>query len=277
SRLTRFRNLYKTSMVSDSVLDEARQQASERSIVLEEHLARLKDFPNQIAQQEASVEESKARLDRALLDLAQTEVRAPFDGRVIKTFVAPGDRALPGNPLLQVADYNGLEVRVSVPSNVGHTLRQRLHQGNPIEASGTVNGQEFDFVLDRLSGDVKAGQSGLDAFFKPVSDEPLDIGRVVNLEISLPVEENVIALPVQSIYENNRVYRVEDNRLVGLNVEQVGDYIDDKGNFKVLVRSPGIHEGDTLVTTQLPRAISGLLVDPIDSSKFDEALANERG
>ncbi|MFP6807422.1 MAG: hypothetical protein VB957_09595 [Pseudomonadales bacterium] len=125
----------------------------------------------------------------------------------------------------------------------------------------------------RLSGDVKSGQSGLDAFFTTASDESLDIGRVINLKIILPTEENVVALPVQSIYEGSRIYKVEGDRLQGITIQQVGDYVDENGQYQILVRSSDIKFGDKLITTQLPRAITGLLVDAIDASKFNEARA----
>ena len=117
---------------------------------------------------------------------------------------------------------------------------------------------------------------GLDAFFTADNGESLDIGRVVTLSITLPKERNVVVLPIQSIYDNNRIYRVEENRLVGVNIEQVGDYIDADGQYRILIRSAEISKGDVLVTTQLPRAITGLLVEPIDTSTFDQALAVKR-
>ncbi len=275
AKLKRHLDLYAKKMISDSILDEARQQASERSITLERHLADIKIFPNIIDQHEASVAEGRALADRAELDLAQTVIKAPFEGRVISTHVAPGDRVLPGTPVIQVADYDELEVRASIPATTGYDLRQKFSQGVAVNATGKLDGRSIDFYLVRLSGDVKSGQSGLDAFFKTPSNENLDIGRVVNLNITLPQEHNVVALPVQSLYENNRVYKVEDDRLKGINVQQVGDYIDPQGNYQVLIRSNGIVPGDRLITTQLPRAITGLLVDPIDAARFNEAFAAE--
>jgi len=277
AKLERHLDLYKTRVVSDSILDEARKQASERSIMLERHLADLKIFPNIIDQHEASVAEGKALADRAQLDVQQTEIVAPFTGRVIRTYVAPGDRVLPGTRVIQVADYDGLEVRAAIPAMIGYELRQKVNQGQIVKAVGELDGRKLAFELVRLSGDVKSGQSGLDAFFKTASDETLDIGRVINLSITLPPEQNVIALPIQSIYENNRVYRVTDNRLEGIQVKQVGDYIGEDGSYQILVRSPEIVLGDRLITTQLPRAITGLLVEPIDASQFKEALAVESG
>ena len=80
---------------------------------------------------------------------------------------------------------------------------------------------------------------------------------------------------MQSIYENNRVYRVEKDRLKAVQVEQIGDYVNEEGDYQILVRSTDISAGDKLITTQLPRAITGLLVDAIDASKFAEALASK--
>lgn len=276
AKLKRHKELYASRMISDAILDEVRQQASERAITLEKHLARIANFPSLIEQDEAMVAEAKSILEKAKLDLEQAEIRAPFAGRVIKTFVAPGDRILPGTPLVQVADYSELEVRASIPANTGYGLRQRIREGVKVTAVAMLDGQKIVFVLDRLSGDVKPGQSGLDVFFSCEDGVNLDIGRIVDLTITLPPENDVVALPIQSIYENDRIYKVENDRLVGMRVKQVGEYLDGEGNFKVLVRSPAIKEGDRLITTQLPRAITGLLVEPIDASKFDEALAADR-
>ena len=215
----------------------------------------------------------RSSLDQARLDLAQTKVLAPFSGRIIRTFVAPGDRVLPGVPLIQVADQDGVEVRTSVSATLGRMLRHQLKQGKTINATALIDAKQMRFTLTRISGDIKAGQSGLDAFFSPDFVESLDIGQVVSLSITLPEEQNVIVLPIQSIYENNRIYRVEENRLVGINIEEVGDYVEANGHYRLLVRSEKLAAGDLLVTTQLPRAITALLVEPIDTDPFVDVAA----
>jgi multidrug efflux pump subunit AcrA (membrane-fusion protein) len=275
AKLERHLDLYNNKMMSDAILDEVRKEVSERSITLERHFADLRIFPNQIEQHEASVAEGKAFVEQAELNLQQTSVLAPFAGRVIETYIAPGDRVVPGKTIIKVADYDGLEVRAAIPASVGYALRQKFQQGEKVSAKGELDGRSIEFALTRLSGNVKSGQSGLDAFFKTASDESLDIGRVINLNITLPSEPNVVALPVQSVYENNRINRVENNRLQGIEVKQIGDFVDENGSYQVLVRSTEIVQGDKLITTQLPRAITGLLVNPIDSSSFEEALASD--
>jgi len=271
SKLKRHQDLLHNGMISDALLDTVKEQASERAIRLQQHRARVADFPNIIAQQQAMVAEAKARLDKARMDVAQTSVTAPFNGRVIQTMVAPGDRTVPGTTIIQVANHDGLEVRTSIPGRIGQTLRSQLQAGLAVRASGFLDDQAISLYLDRLSGDVKPGQSGLDAFFRSESGQVLDIGRVVNLQVQMPAQPNVVALPIQSLYENNKVYRVEDDRLIGIDVEEVGDYVDAENRFRVLVRSAELQAGDRIITTQLPRAITGLLVQPLSSTELETA------
>jgi hypothetical protein len=87
----------------------------------------------------------------------------------------------------------------------------------------------------------------------------------------------VVALPVQSIYENDRIYAIRDvatndssqldgagqeYRLEAITIERVGEAQAEDGQHRILVRSPEISAGQKIITTQLPRAISGLLVKP---------------
>ena len=85
---------------------------------------------------------------------------------------------------------------------------------------------------------------------------------MVDLRIRLPEEENVVALPIASLYENDRVYAVEDLRLKAITVERVGELHTPEGEFRVLVRAPELAVGLPVITTQLPKAVSGLLVAP---------------
>lgn len=69
----------------------------------------------------------------------------------------------------------------------------------------------------------------------------------------------LLALPVQSIYENDRIYEVRENRRA-IAIERVGEYQTESGEYRILVRSHELNAGQKIITTQLPKAISGLLV-----------------
>ncbi len=263
SKLGRALDLNKQRMISDALLDEARQEASQSTIILQQHLSQVTDYPNKIAQQQASVDESAARLQRARLDLQQTQIRAPFTGRVISSDVSKGDRVLAGATLIEIADYSGLEIRASVPNQIAYMLNQAMRLTREVRASATVDGRKLEFILDRLSGDVKSGQSGIDVFFRNAGSESLDIGRVLSMTVDLPIQQDVLSMPVYALYENQTVYRIDEQRLQAVHYETVGDYMATDNELRVLIRSAEIKAGDQLLASQLPRAITGLLVEPI--------------
>lgn len=263
SKLGRSLDLNSKRMISDALLDEARTNASQVNITLQQHLSLVANYPNRIAQQQASVDESTARLERAKLDLQQTQIRAPFSGRVIQSSVSRGDRVLAGATLIEIADYSGLEIRASVPSEIAFRLNQVMLQAQDVHASATVDGSRMNFILDRLSGDVKSGQSGIDVFFKSSAGEALDIGRVLNLTVDMPIEQDVLSMPIYALYENQTVYRIDEERLQAVRYDIVGDYVTADNELRALIRSDEIYAGDVLLASQLPRAITGLLVEPI--------------
>jgi len=266
SKLDRAADLNSKNMVSDALFDEAREEASRATIILQQHLSAVADYPNKIAQQQASVDESAARLERAKLDFKQTEIRAPFSGRVISSGVSKGDRVIAGATLIQIADYSGLEIRASVPSDIAYLLNQAMHETSKVEANAEVDGRQLEFVLDRVSGDVKTGQSGIDVFFHSRAGEILDIGRVLSLTVNLPLEPDVLSMPVYALYENQTVYRIEEQRLQAIRYEKVGDFVTADNELRTLIRSPQIAAGDQLLASQLPRAITGLLVETVGSA-----------
>jgi HlyD family secretion protein len=84
----------------------------------------------------------------------------------------------------------------------------------------------------------------------------------VNLNLALPEVHGVVPVPVHALYDNNRVYLIRDNRLQAVAVERIGEHLDDQGNYRVLVRSLDLNAGDQLMISQLPAAMTGLLVTP---------------
>jgi len=264
AKLTRHRDLMSKRLISKALFDEVTAQANQASIEYRNHLQVLTNLPNQIAAHEASVARAEAMLAQARLDLDKTHIRAPFAGPVLAVHAAPGDHSNLSTPLVEMADAAGFEVRVQIPDAYTDQLQQ-LSNLSSISATAE-NGAEL--TLSRLANHVRAGQTGMDAFFTydaGLRDAPA-LGKVFNLAIVLPAQEGLIAVPVQSIYENSRVYAVVDNRLIGHDIERVGELETDELGYRILIRTNAIQAGDNIITTQLPRAITGLLVDVANDS-----------
>ena len=251
-------------MISDAQLDEARQQARQQAATLSEHRSRLADLPNLLARHEAELAEAQARLERAERDLAQSTLVAPFRGRVLEVSVARGDRALSGDVLLRMADYDSLRLRVSLPAELAGALHESLESGVEVTARPDDGGSKFR--LQRLAASVRDGQGGVDAFFGAEADPSLVIGALYGLRVELPPEEEVIAMPVHALYEGDRIYRVSDGRLESIPIRRIGEYAGSSGDYRILISAPDIRSGDKLLTTQLPEAVSGLRVEPVNAA-----------
>jgi hypothetical protein len=87
-------------------------------------------------------------------------------------------------------------------------------------------------------------------------------GRFVRLELRLPEREGLIALPYEALYGVDRVYVVdEQSRLRPVGVTRVGETRDAGGRARVLIQAPALPADAQVITTQLPNALDGLLVD----------------
>ena len=262
-KLARHQELLETRMISQSLLDEAVQQASARTIEYQDHRRQMADFPNRILEQNARVSKAESALEQAEINLEKATIKAPFDGPVLSVMASPGSHAIPGEALLTMAQTAGFEVRVALPNAYVERLRAYLINTQPVYGTISDSQTEFKMSLTRLSSNVKTGQSGVDAFFKidAVNLKYLpEIGRIVDVLIVLPAEKNVVALPLQSLYENDRIYEVLDDRLKAIVVTRVGEYKDQDGKHRILVRWENQQSGQEIISTQLPKPITGLLI-----------------
>jgi hypothetical protein len=119
--------------------------------------------------------------------------------------------------------------------------------------------------LSRLASEVDKGKSGVDALFEiedgKFAPEP---GRTLSLTLTLPAQDNIIAIPPLALYGTDRVYRVNDGKLEAVTVNRVGDTRATNNQPWVLVTSEQLSEGDKIITTQLPNAITGLPVKAME-------------
>ncbi|MFT7129943.1 MAG: multidrug efflux pump subunit AcrA (membrane-fusion protein) [Gammaproteobacteria bacterium] len=270
-KLRRHQELYEKRMISQAVLDEVVLQASERTIDYQNHKRQMADFPSKILEEQARIRQALARLEQAQLDLERAFIRAPFDGPIISVAASAGSRTMLGSPLLSMAQSSGFEIRAPVPNEYVDRFRDYLEINKAVRGFIFSGERRTHLKLTRLSNSVRPGQSGLDAFFsiEARSQQELpEIGRVVDLTIVMPVEEGVVGLPVQSLYENDRIYEVVDDRLKGISVKRVGEFQTEEGEYRVLVRWSNLTTGQNIITTQLPKAITGLLVSGVATEEL---------
>ena len=262
--VARLEDLSRQQFASPSDLERAQQERTRQRQAVAQRRFTVETAEQRLEQLDARLERARALRDRAALDLARTQPRAPFNARIAEVMVAPGDRVAPGAPLLQLYDVSALEIRATVPRHALVPLRLAA-SGSAVEAVAEIDGQRAPVALSRFSGRAEPGQGGVDALFSVNSGgEDLVLGRFATLEVLLPPEPESILLPFEALYDAGRVYRVEDGRMRAVDVQRLGQARLPGGERGVLVRAPGLSQGDQVVSTQIPQAMDGARVQVME-------------
>ena len=258
--LHRQQQLVDQNVAPASRLEDATRAVQQQQLSLLNRENTIADHPNRLAQLKAAATQSNVQLEFAQLDLQRTRILAPFDGRVLSVDTAAGNRVRNGDRVFKLYNTQNLEVRSQIPARY-LPMMQPSTSGQGITASIAHNGKTYDLTLDRLSAEASTSQGGIDAFFTLAQAQHIEVGRNLQVQLKLPTEANVAALPSLAIYGQNRVYLIVEQRLTAVNVDRVGDWTSPTGERLTLVRSAQLSSGDKVLTTQLPNAVTGLLVE----------------
>jgi multidrug efflux pump subunit AcrA (membrane-fusion protein) len=268
AKLERHRGLLERRLVSQVLFDEVASQAAEASIRNQNQLRLIDDLPNRLAQADAGVNSALAVLEQARADLDETVIRAPFSGPVLAVNAAPGEMNVPGTALVELSARDSYELRLEIPERFASRIEESLLRGQAVTATtmDPATATKGRYHLTRIGRQVREGRGGIDAFFVAASPDRTAalLGRVTDAQVALPAEANLLALPPESLFENSRVYQVVNQRLEAIPVERVGESTIN-GRYRLLVRGKGIPEGASILATQLPQAVTGLLVAPIST------------
>ena len=260
--LDRARDLKSRNLGSDADLDAAQRTLEQARLAVDTREQAVAEAPARRVQAQARRDRAEAALERAQLDLERTEVTALNASRVVEVHVSPGERVRVGDPLIRLYPVDDLEIHASLPERVVPEIQRLLREGQPLPASAVVDGRRIVADLVRLAGETQPGEAGIQAIFDVRPDtRPLPLNRFVNLRLRLPEQKNSIPVPFEALYGTDRVYRVVDQRLQGLQVERLGELRDDADRTLALIRHPDLRAGDILVVTRLPNAVDGLAVE----------------
>ena len=258
--VSRAEKLQQSQLSSQALLDESISLQQQQNLTLKQRQFDIQDHPIRIAELNARRQQAQAQLNRAELDLSRTVITAPFGGRISSRQIAKGDRVQIGDALMTLYDMQQLELRASISQRYLVDIYPVLEKQS-LNATAQIAGQQYQFELQRLAGEVNANVAGRDGLFRLKGEPgPLAVGEFVSVQLTLPPRGNSIAIPYSALYGLDRVYRVRDNRLEAVQVSKIGDYSDQDGKSRLLIQSQDLQQGDVIITTQLPNAINGLAV-----------------
>ena len=267
AKVARFEKLKDARLSAESAFDQAREEAARVQLMLSQREQAIAEHPARLAQ-------LQARLAEARRDAQRGEITAAFDARIGKVEVAAGDQVQAGQTLLTLYASDALFLRARVPAIYAEELRSALHRGEVLRAEADFGSQRVLAQLERIAGEADA--RGVEVLLRLVDSNPVPAGAFLNAVLQRPQVDDVIALPPAALHGGDRVYMVQDERLVGVRVSRVGERREGE-EVRLLVRAPQLDTGSTVMVTHLPHAIDGLAVEVIQPESRTAPAARSAG
>lgn len=259
SDLARNQQLKTRSLASESSVDLAREALARQELALMNARLIVDQQTVKLKQLEARLDRAETNLNRTKLNVERSDVKANLTGRVLQLMVAEGDLVNANTLVLEYYPLGSLELRAKLPGKTRTEIQQALDKNQSIQAWYRDQRTQMAVPLVRLG--AEASSSGLDGFFKIPSElSYLRPGDVLEIVLEMPTSQSGFAVPYSALYSSNRVYVVEQDRLVSRRVTVVGEVEIDKARWALIEGE--LVEGDQISLTHLPNAISGLLVVP---------------
>ncbi|SCA55837.1 putative HlyD family secretion protein [Candidatus Terasakiella magnetica] len=256
----RQRKLLKRSAVSKKAYDDALTNLNDRKqklLVREQTIARYK---SQVIQAESSLEKAKTALSKAQRDVADTQLKAPFEGFLTDTDVTAGKQVSTSDRLGRLISLERLEVSFHV-SEADYARLTRLNDLKGRKVSVNVRRGDkiasYEAEIIRIDARVDATTGGRKVF-GTLSGLTLntDLRPGVFVEVGIPDEtyQNVVSLPARAVHDNSFVYVVKDGRLYQ---RQIKVAARDGANMLI---SEGLQGGDIICVTRFAEMGIGVKV-----------------
>jgi membrane fusion protein (multidrug efflux system) len=192
-----------------------------------------------------AVNNLNADIELTKVNIAKTEVRAPYAGRLGLKNVSPGAYISPQQVLTSISQLRPLKLEFSIPEKYSSQVSQGMPirftvEGSDAEYKASVSAKQSSVDLDTRNLTVRAVVNDADSRLVP--------GSFAKVNIILGRNDRAIMIPSQAILPVARGKQVVLYKGGEVIFRNVLTGVRDSANVQVL---DGLTEGDTLLTTGL--------------------------
>jgi len=261
---------------SESALRLAEQEAAaaqEEWRLLNEGKPQIQRKPPALVAKLPQLEAAKAKLaadgadlKKATLNLARTEMKAPFDGRVSEENVDIGQYVSTGQSLATLFSTKAAEIVVPLEDESlfwfhvpGFTPGSG--PGSPAKIKARIAGRDLTWTgrVNRAEGKLDERTRMINVVVrveKPYHTKPpLAAGLFVKVDIQGRKLEAATVIPRSALRENNIVWVVDENGLLSFRPVEVARLFPDN----VILKS-GLRKGEMIVTSPIKAVTDGMRV-----------------
>jgi len=279
--------LNKKGTISASSLEQQERVVYNTQLQLNDLKAQVNQLPARKKALQAQMAQAQSQVDQAQLDLENTIITMPFNGRIIDVSAELQQFVSAGSSLMLAHDVSKLEVEAKMPtsqlSRLMHSLKQDKNVLDNLNAVPDIaianltaritlrnssSETHWQGKVTRILGEIDArlGTAGLvvEADFdflefikrNDPNDSPIISGMFVEVTVNGQAQPQ-LTVPLAALH-NNRLYLVDaDNRLQLQTVEVL--FIRDQ---IAAIKADGLQAGQQVVLSDLIPVANGLKLAP---------------
>lgn len=247
-------------------LDDADLQAQLERLRQQEKLAllneeRLKDLVEHeaIAQQDydeaiTNLKVLQAQIRELLVTIDKTQIKAPFDGQIGMINVHPGFIVSVNTILTDIEDNSVIKVEFSIPEKYTNLITPGS------EHTFTIASDDKEYIAKVAARGASLSENTRTLVVRAITDNAkgkLLPGQSARLKLSLNTSGDALTVPSQALIPSSNGYTVYVSRKS--TVDAVPVEIGQRSSGLVEITS-GLHEGDTVITSNLLRLSPGAKV-----------------
>ncbi|MEF8816618.1 MAG: efflux RND transporter periplasmic adaptor subunit [Salinibacter sp.] len=218
--LKRTKALFEEGGVTEQALEQARtatKEARARFKNAEARLDRLRErpLPEELRAARARLKQASVDLERARNDLAETIIRAPFDGLVLAIETKEGERVTPNETVARMADMTSAEIYAEVDED----YFGRLAPGQPATLIfPSMPEKTFTATVHRVGPEIATDRGVVGVHLAPDSlPKNTFPGLTVDANIEVARLDQALAAPIDAVVRDpmgTYVLTVEDGTTV---------------------------------------------------------------
>ncbi|MGX7005949.1 efflux RND transporter periplasmic adaptor subunit [Caballeronia sp. KNU42] len=234
-------------------LDIAKQTLENNRVLVEKGFISKNAFDtaqSQYAIAAANLAAARAALASSNLSVADTVVRAPFNGQIASRSVEPGERVAVDSKLFDVVDLSQLELEAPVP--VGEIGRVRIGQPVSIRFDGVD--APVAAAVTRINPAAQPGSRSIMIYIQVANPTAtLRVGMFGTGSVTVGSTPNALVVPASAVRTdgaNHSVYALSGGKLVEVPVATAATGDADGASWTQLVNPP-LKEGQQVVKNNL--------------------------
>lgn len=248
--------------VSERTVDDRRQILFQRRQSADEIKNNLKIWEARIIQQKAAVTRLETAIERAERRLAETELRAPFSAYVTEVGAQVGRMVGSNDKVATLIDRDWIEARFNLTDDqFGRIVaKEGSLAGREVTVRWVLGSNTFSYsaVIERVGARISSATGGVEVYARiksPTEPVPLRPGAFVQIDVPDTQYEDVFRLPSTALYSGDRVYAIENERLVTRKVRVVGGIEED------LLLEGDLKDGDRVMLTRISTPGDGVKIN----------------